>query len=179
MAAPSAASRRAPTRRSGTTARWCRGGSRTPEGPSARFEGVPEQHNGATAFTVELRFSAEPAGLSYRTVQGGLLEVEGGTVTRAARTTPGSNLGWRVTVAPSGTGDVQIRLPARPCGKPNAICIGNRPLEQAAQTTVPGEVVTVPLVPLTASFANVPTEHDGTSPFEIELRLSEEPAGLS
>ena len=100
-------------------------------------------------------------------------------MTRAARTTPGSNLGWRVTVEPSGVGDVQIRLPVRTCGKPNAVCIGNSPLEQAAQTTIPGEVVTVPLVPLTASFSGVPAEHDGTSPFEIELRLSEEPAGLS
>ena len=93
-----------------------------PDGPKARFEGLPEQHNGTTAFTVELHFSAEPEGLSYRTVQGGLLEVEGATVTRAARTTRGSNLGWRVTVAPSGDGDVQIRLPARSCGEPNAVC---------------------------------------------------------
>ena len=152
---------------------------RAPEGPSARFEGVPANHDGSDAFTVELHFSAEPEGLSYRTVQNGLLKVDGGTVTRAARTTRGSNLGWRVTVAPSGTGDVQIQLPARPCGKPNAICIGNRPLRQAAQTTIPGIVVTVPLMPLTASFSGTPTEHDGTSPFELQLRLSEEPAGLS
>ena len=155
------------------------GPPRAPEGPSARFEGVPANHDGSDAFTVELHFSAEPEGLSYRTVQDGLLKVDGGTVTRAARTTRGSNLGWRVTVAPSGTGDVQIQLPARPCGKPNAICIGNRPLRQTAQTTIPGIVVTVPLMPLTASFSGTPTEHDGTSPFELQLRLSEEPAGLS
>ena len=154
-------------------------GARNPEGPSARFEGVPANHDGSDAFTVELHFSGEPEGLSYRTVQDGLLKVDGGTVTRVARTTRGSNLGWRVTVAPSGTGDVQIQLPARPCGKPNAICIGNRPLRQAAQTTIPGIVVTVPLMPLTASFSGTPTEHDGTSPFELQLRLSEEPAGLS
>ena len=152
-----------------------------PDGPKARFEGLPEQHNGTTAFTVELHFSAEPEGLSYRTVQDGLLEVEGATVTRAARTTRGSNLGWRVTVAPSGDGDVQIRLPARSCGEPNAVCIGGRPLEQAAQATIPGtaQVEPPPPVPLTASFSGTPTEHDGTSPFELQLRLSEEPAGLS
>ena len=74
---------------------------RTPEGPSARFEDVPENHDGATAFSIELNFSAEPEGLSYRTVQDGLLEVEGGTVTGAKRITKGSNQGWRVTVAPS------------------------------------------------------------------------------
>ena len=152
-----------------------------PDGPKARFEGLPEQHNGTTAFTVELHFSAEPEGLSYRTVQGGLLEIEGGTVTRAARTTPGSNQGWRVTVAPSGDGDVQIRLPARSCGEPNAVCIGGRPLEQAAQATIPGtaQVEPPPPVPLTASFSGAPAEHDGTGPFELQFRLSEAPAGLS
>ena len=156
-------------------------GARNPEGPSARFEGVPENHDGSGAFTIELHFSGEPEGLSYRTVQNGLLKVDGGTVTRAARTTPGSNLGWRVTVAPSGTGDVQIRLPARPCGKPNAICIGNRPLEQAAQATIPGtaQVEPPPPVPLTASFSGAPAEHDGTGSFELQFRLSEAPAGLS
>ena len=142
------------------------------QGPGARFEGVPASHDGATAFTVELHFNAEPEGLSVRTVAGGLLEVEGGTVTRAARSTPGSNLGWRVTVAPSGAGDVRIRLPARPCGSPNAVCVGGEPLAQAAEATVPG-------VPLTASFSNVPPEHDGTSPFELRFRLSAAPAGLS
>ena len=152
-----------------------------PDGPKARFEGLPEQHNGSTAFTVELRFSAEPAGLSYRTVQDGLLEVEGGTVTRAARTTPGSNQDWRVTVAPSGDGDVQIRLPARSCGEPNAVCIGGAPLAQAAEATVPGASSTAPPpeVPLTASFSGAPAEHDGTGPFELQFRLSEAPAGLS
>ena len=154
---------------------------RTPEGPNARFEGVPASHDGSGAFTVALHFSAEPEGLSYRTVQGGLLEVEGGTVTRAARTTPGSNLGWRVTVAPSGVGDVQIRLPVRPCGKPNAICVGAAPLAQAAEATVPGARSTAPPpeVPFTASFSGAPAEHDGTSPFELDFRLSAEPAGLS
>ena len=33
--------------------------------------------------------------------------------------------------------------------------------------------------PLSASFGSVPSEHDGTSPFELEFRLSEEPAGVS
>ena len=152
-----------------------------PDEPKARFEGVPASHDRSGAFTVELHFSAEPVGLSYRTVQGGLLEVEGGTVTRAARTTRGSNLGWRVTVAPSGVGDVQIRLPARSCDQTNAVCVGGQPLAQAAEATVPGATSTEPPpeVPLTASFSGAPAEHDGTSPFELRFRLSAEPAGLS
>ena len=145
---------------------------RTPEGPSARFEDVPANHNGSSAFSIELNFSAEPVGLSYRAVQDGLLEVEGGTVTGAKRTTKGSNQGWLVTVAPSRDGEIEIRLPARKCGKPNAVCIGGRPLARAAEATVPG-------VPFTASFSNVPSEDDGTGGFELEFRLSTEPVGLS
>ena len=81
------------------------GSGRNPVGPTARFSALPANHDGTTAFTVELHFSAEPEGLSYRTVAGGMLEVEGGAVTRAERATRGSNMGWRVTVAPSGDGD--------------------------------------------------------------------------
>ena len=145
---------------------------RIPEGPSAHFEGVPASHDGSGAFTIELHLSAEPEGLSYRTVAGGLLEATGGTITGARQLTAGSNLAWEVTVAPSGAGDIGLRLPVRPCGKPNAVCIGGRPLAQAAGATVPG-------VPLTASFSDVPSEHDGTGPFELRFRLSAAPAGLS
>ena len=154
---------------------------RNVQNPTAGFTDVPKNHDGTTAFTVGLRFSAEPEGLSYSTVQGGLLEVQGGSVTRAARTTKGSNQGWRVTVAPSGDGDVQIRLPARKCGKPNAVCIGGRALAQDAEVMVSGTSSTQPPpeVPLTASFSGAPAEHDGTGSFELQFRLSEEPAGLS
>ena len=154
---------------------------RTPEGPSARFDDLPANHNGSSAFSIELNFSAEPEGLSYLTVQGGLLEVEGGTVTGAKRITKGSNQGWRVTVAPSGDGEIEIRLPARKCGKPNAVCIGGQPLVQAAEATVPGTSSTEPPpeVPFTASFSGAPAEHTGSGSFELEFRLSTEPAGLS
>ena len=159
------------------------GSGRNPVGPTARFSNLPANHDGTTAFTVELHFSAEPEGLSYRTVAGGMLEVEGGAVTRAERATRGSNAGWRVTVAPSGEGDVEIELPARKCGKPNAVCIGGRPLEETAQATIPGTVQVEPPPPppepLTASFSGAPAEHDGTSSFELQFRLSEEPTGLS
>ena len=123
------------------------GAGRSTQGPSARFSGLPANHDGTTAFTVELHFSAEPEGLSYRTVQGGLLEVGGAAVTRAVRATPGSNMGWRVTVAPSGDGEIEIGLPARKCGTPNAVCIGGRPLEHAAQATIPGTVQVEPPPP--------------------------------
>ena len=148
------------------------GGGRSTEGPTARFEGVPANHDGTNEFTVELHFSAAPTELSQTTVAGGLLEATGATVVGARQLTAGSDLAWEVTVRPDGGGDIALRLPVRPCGKPNAICVGERPLAQAASATVYG-------TPFTASFSGAPAEHSGSGSFEIQLRLSEEPAGLS
>ena len=138
---------------------------------TARFGALPQNHNGSDAFTFELHFSEAPEGLSYTTVAGGLLDVTGATVTKARRLTAGSNLGWEVTVTPSQSGDIAIRLPARACTDTNAVCVGGSPLGKAVSATVPG-------VPFTASFSGVPAEHDGTA-FDIRFHLSAEPAGLS
>ena len=121
---------------------------------------------------IHLHFNTEIPGLSYQTVQGGLLEVEGGSVSAAARLTPGSNQGWRISLTPSHRGRIEIHLPVRECGEPNAVCINNQPLTEAVSGTVQG-------VPLTAQFRSVPREHDGQSPFVLEFALSEEPAGIS
>ena len=77
---------------------------------TASFSALPQNHNGSDAFTFELHFSAAPEGLSYSTVAGGLLAVTGATVTKARRLTAGSNLGWEVTVTPSQSGAIAIRL---------------------------------------------------------------------
>ena len=53
-------------------------------GFTARYEGLPESHDGSGAFSFELRFSEAPEGLSYTTVANGLLDVTGATVTKAA-----------------------------------------------------------------------------------------------
>ena len=139
---------------------------------TARFQGLPQNHDGADAFTLELHFSEAPEGLSYTTVAGGLLDVTGATVTKARRLTAGSNLAWEVTVTPSQAGDIAIRLHARACGEANAVCAGGRALANAVSATVRG-------VPLTASFSGVPAEHDGAAAFDIRFHLSEEPATLS
>ncbi len=139
---------------------------------TARFGALPGSHNGSSAFTFELHFSEAPEGLSYTTVAGGLLDVTGATVNKARRLTAGSNLGWEVTVTPSQSGDIGIRLPARACTDTNAVCVGGSPLGKTVSATVPG-------IPFTASFSGVPAEHDGTTAFEIRFHLSVEPAGLS
>ena len=51
---------------------------------------------------------------------------------KARRKTRHSNIGWVVTIRPSGPGDIAIRLPARACGEANAVCFDNRPLAEDA-----------------------------------------------
>ena len=68
------------------------------DGPTAYFSGMPSSHDGEKPFTVKLSFSAEPRGLSDKTVRDSLLEVTGGTVTKALRVRDASDREWNVTV---------------------------------------------------------------------------------
>ena len=140
-------------------------------GPTAAFSNVPATHDGETAFTVELAFSAESSITSYATVRDSLLEVAGATVTRARRKTRGSNTAWVLTVRPSGSGDATLTLPVRPCGAANAVCVGGKPIVRAATATIEGP-------PFSASFVGAPSEHDGSA-FTANLRISAEPESLS
>ena len=144
-----------------------------PGGPTARFEGLPQSNDGVTAFSFELHFSEEPDGMSWKTVAGGLLEVSGADVAKARRLDPASNQGWEVDVEPTHDGDIVITLPARACGEADAVCFGNgaTPLSEAATTTVPA-------VPFVGSFSQLPPEHDGETPFELNFHLSVAPARL-
>ena len=145
--------------------------------PTARFADLPQSHDGTTAFTVELHFSENIAGLSYTTVGGGLLVVTGATVTGARRLNPPSNQSWEVTVKPTQDSDITITLPARACTETNAVCVDSEPLAAAAAATVPA--ATVPVTPFTGTFGVSPAEHDGDTPFKVHFHLSVEPADMS
>ena len=107
-------------------------------GFSARFEGLPEGHDGTSAFSFELHFSEDPDELSYRTVGGGLLSVQGGSVTTARRLVAGSDLGWELTVVPSHDTAVTVTLPQRDCDAAASVCAGAQPLAEGVSGTVPG-----------------------------------------
>ena len=147
---------------------------------TAHFEGLPKRHDGESAFTGLIRFSAEPRGLTAQTVANGVVEVTGGRVTGARRpaatgarrTDEGEQPAWEVTVAPDGPGDIMLRLPARACDETHAVCIEGEPLDEAAQAMVPG-------TPLTAQFTQAPETHDGSNAFEVDMDFSHEPAGFS
>ena len=141
-------------------------------GPEASFQDVPKSHDGATAFTVGVQFSGEPAGLSATRDAASVLEVTGGSVTGARVTSQSANPAWEVTVAPDGLGEVTIEVPVRACTEANAVCIGGRSLSRAVDTTVPGS-------PMTARFTQTPSVHDGSNGFELHMEFSHEPENFS
>ena len=102
---------------------------------------APESHDGATAFTFELRFSEEPtSGFSYTTLQERALTVTGGTLPKVRRLEPGKNVRWEITVQPSSNADVTIALPiTTSCAAQGAICTGDgRKLSSRVELTISG-----------------------------------------
>ena len=100
---------------------------------TARFANAPGEHDGETAFTFEVHYS-EPFGLRWRTMLQTALRVTNGRVTGARRLDNPHhdedglqpNRSWRVTVKPSGTGDVTVVLPrTADCSASGAVCTGD------------------------------------------------------
>ena len=100
---------------------------------------APATHDGSSEFTFDIEFSEE-FGLSYRTLKFHAFNVTGGSVERAQRTDKPSNILWRITVKPVGTGDVTIELPATTdCDAQGAICTADgRKLSNSLSFTVSG-----------------------------------------
>ena len=108
------------------------------DGLTARFENLPESHDGSAAFSFELHFSEEFR-IGYQKLRDRAFEVSGGAVTRAQRLEKGSNIGWRITLEPDTDGDIAVTLPARACGERGAVCTREgRTLSEAVSATVPG-----------------------------------------
>ena len=156
---------------------------------TASFEGVPEAHDGQSAFSVRVAFS-EDIGISYQTLRDESFTTTGGAVTGARRVDGRHDL-WEITVEPSGAEDVTITLPrGRDCGTTGAVCTREdtpRALTNTPSATVKGPSASEgdppsdppdPSDPLTASFSGVPGEHTGER-FTFGLTFSEDVAGLS
>ena len=152
---------------------------------TASFEGVPEAHDGQSAFSFRVAFS-EDIGISYQTLRDESFTTTGGAVT-GARRVDGRNDLWEITVEPSGADNVTITLPrGRDCGTTGAVCTREdehtpRALTNSPSATVKGPSASgggPPSAALTASFSGVPGEHSGES-FTFGLTFSEDVAGLS
>ena len=137
------------------------------------FENVPTEHDGSTPFTFDAVFNSD-IGISYATLRDHSFTVTNGKVTRARRNN-GRNDSWEITVTPWGNDAVTVTLPGnRDCGTTVAVCtkedhpvqLSNSP--SATVTGPPG----VSTVPVTASFSNMPAEHNGSA-FTFDLSFSE------
>ena len=137
------------------------------------FENVPAEHDGSTAFSFDAVFNSEIA-IGYAAMRDHAFTVTNGDVTRARRNN-GQNDSWEITVTPSGNDAVTVTLPGnRDCGTTGAICSKEEDpvqLSNSPSTTVAGPP-DVSTVPVTASFSNMPAEHNG-SEFTFDLSFSE------
>ena len=111
---------------------------------TAEFRDVPAEHDGSSAFDLDLHFSVAPKGLSYRTLRGNsFFDISNGTVTGATRLANKDNSGWLVTVEPDSDADVTIgllpALPTADCAEAAVVCTadGTR-LSEGAEAVVPG-----------------------------------------
>ena len=145
------------------------------EALTASFEDLPEAHGGESAFRFRVAFS-EPIAISFRSLREDAFQVAGGRVTRGTRVDRRKDL-FEITVEPDGPGAVAITLPAsRECSVSGAICTWGPPRKQLINTptaTVAGPAVESAPAPLTASFVDVPAEHDGETAFKLRIAFSE------
>ena len=138
---------------------------------TAEFRGVPKEHWGkGFEFEFELLFSEFLAPLASATLREEALQATNATVTRAKRVVKKDNRHWTITVRPDARADVTVTLPATTdCEATGALCTEDgRPLSNSLSATVAAAA------PLTAEFVGLPESHDGRSPFEFELRFSED-----
>ena len=148
---------------------------------TARFEALPDHHDGSTAFTFELAFSeaavdelAHRRRWSARRYRRQRSRMRGGTNPRGAG--PGPSLGPVTVDAELGDGRRGDHAPgARRARMTNAACVDGRSRSRAARSRR-----RCAIKPFTGSASpSVPAEHGGSGTFTMELHLSEAPGGLS
>ena len=135
---------------------------------TASLDSAPERHDGDSTFEVRVAFS-EAISTSFRDL-GDAFTVGNGEIINVKRVDKRSDL-WSLKVAPGGDDPVSLTLEAgQDCGEEQAPCTADgRSLSETLTIRVPG-----PEAPasLSAHLANQPTEHDGSSAFEVWVGFS-------
>ena len=140
---------------------------------TATLEDFPVNHDGSSAFTFRITFSAN-VDITPNDMRDHALTVSGATVTNASRVDGRSDL-WELTLEPAGTGPVAILVPQnRACTETGALCTADgQTLSTGLGHSVPGPAPSPQgqqaLAPLAAGFVSVPAEHDGETEFWLEL----------
>ena len=135
---------------------------------TAQFAATPYDHDGTTAFSVNVRFS-DAIATSAEQMRASI-EITGGSATGTERLSVANQEIWRITVTPAGNADVVVRVPVTSeCSGTGAICAsGGRGVSEAISTTVFR-------AGLLGYFVDMPPEHDGSSTFTFEIHFSEAP----
>ena len=152
-----------------------------PETPelTVSLDSAPASHDGHNAFDIRIAFSDDIRSSANNFPQA--FDVTNGSIDSTTRLNGRRDL-WDVTVTPTGDDDVTVVLRGgRTCGSGGIPCMrdpedrnGRISLTGNLTVTVEGPEPVEPVpVPLTARFAEVPTEHDGSSLFEIRVAFSE------
>ena len=108
---------------------------------TARFVGVPAEHDGKRAFSFELRFSENfPGRLSYKVFKDHALKVTNGRAIGVKRAAAHQNQRWTITVRPWSFEDVTVTLAAATdCEAPGSVCTeAGRKLSNTVTATVQG-----------------------------------------
>ena len=159
--------------------------TQAPSPLTAKFTNGPGTHDGTSAFNVFLRFSEAPANVKNKHIKRALT-ITGGKIlrVRVVGGVSGDEAHRRVEIEPAGDGDVRLSLlPTTYCAATNALCTADGgKLESLISLSIPGPASasppSSPPSPLTASFEQVPDEHDGASALNVYLRFSEAPADV-
>ena len=114
-------------------------GGEEQESLTARFEGMPAEHDGESAFTLRIAFSEPLSWMNGRRLREAVVAVSGGRATKADRVNRRRDL-WQLTVEPDSLADVTVTLAAgAACDSPAAVCTKDgRALSQGISTTVRG-----------------------------------------
>ena len=110
---------------------------------TARFDSLPDSHDGQTAFSFRIQFSKD-IDATVDGMRDHALTVSGGTVTGAARVNKRDDL-WSFTITPSGDAKVEIVLAGgASCTADGAICTSDgRQLSTGLLTFVSGPLPTL------------------------------------
>ena len=132
---------------------------------TGEFQEVPESHEG-TEFTFQVAFS-EAVTISAEHLRDHAFEVSGGSVTEVNAVDERLDL-WSITITPASNDNISIVLEGeRTCDVEGAICsVNGGQLSNTVSVDVTGNG-------LTARFDEIPSEHDGETPFTFHLALSE------
>ena len=109
---------------------------------------------------------SEAVKTGVRKMRDHVFEVAGGAVKKVRRVEKGSNIGWKVTIAPDTDGTISVTLPVRACGESGAVCTyDGGSLQEAISVTVPGPASVLPEVSISAGSS--PVTEGGAAVFTL------------